>query len=49
VATFFVPVPGGSGGAGEIIAPFLIAAICVPLFLAAMAVLLGSPICAGWR
>jgi|HubBroStandDraft_6_1064221.scaffolds.fasta_scaffold1300071_1 hypothetical protein len=43
VATFFVPVPGGSGGVGEIVAPFFLAVIGIPLFLAVMAVVLGVP------
>ena len=40
-ATFFVPVPGGSGGVGEMVAPFFLAVIGIPLFLGAMAVVLG--------
>jgi hypothetical protein len=41
VATFFVPTPGGSGGIGEIIAPFFLAAVGIPFFLVVMAVILG--------
>jgi hypothetical protein len=42
VATFFVPAPGGSGGVGEIAAPFFIAVAGGLAFLAGMSALLGA-------
>jgi hypothetical protein len=41
VASFFEPLPGGSGGFGEVFAPFFIAVLCIPFFLIVMTVVLG--------
>jgi hypothetical protein len=47
VATFFVPVPGGSGGFGEIIAPALIAILGGAFSFAAISALLGGGVVIG--
>lgn len=42
IATFFVPVPGGSGGFGEIVAPAFIAVLGCLFSLAALSAILGG-------
>jgi hypothetical protein len=48
IASFFLPVPGGSGGMLEILAPAFLAVVAGLLGLAALATILGAGALLGW-